>query len=136
MKPKLKTMNGVWICYTPCCTIPMMADHPQTAYLRWKFINAKTQSDRSCCLFEPNRQGQDSRPSGGRQNSDNANRHAAGDRHGQSTPVLSDSAKACLHGRVDDRAGQVGAKSDSIYRRWLLRAAVDSVQQTDAGSGD
>jgi hypothetical protein len=136
MKPKLKTMNGVWICYTPCCTIPMMADHPQTAYLRWKFINAKTQSDRSCCLFEPNRQGHDSRPSGGRQNSDNANRHAASARHGESTPVLSDSAKACLHGRVDDRAGQVGAKSDSIYRRWLLRAAVDSVQQTNAGSGD
>lgn len=136
MKPKLKTMNGVWICYTPCCTIPMMADHPQTAYLRWKFINAKTQSDRSCCVFKQHRQGHDSRPSGSGQNSDNANRHAASPRHGQSAAVLSDSAKACLHGRVDDRANQVGAKSDSIYRRWLLRAAVDSVQQTDAGSGD
>ena len=136
MKPKLKTMKGVWICYTPCCTIPMMADHPQTAYLRWKFINAKTQSDRSCCLFEQHRQGHDSRPSRGGQNSDNANRHATSARHGQSTPVLSDSAKACLHGRVDNRASEVGAKSDSIYRRWLLRAAVDSVQQTDAGSSD
>ena len=127
MKPKLKTMNGVWICYTPCCSIPMMADHPKTAYLRWKFINAKTQPDRSCCLFEPNRQRDDSCPSRGRQDSDNIDSDEGGARHGQSTSVLSDSAKACLHGRVDDRASEVGTKSDSIYRRWLLRAAAERV---------
>ena len=136
MKPKLKTMKGVWICYTPCCSIPMMADHPKTAYLRWKFINAKTQSDRGCCLFEPNRQGHDSCPSGGRQNSDNANRHEGGARHGQSEPILSDSAKACLHGRVDNRAGEVGTKSYDIYSRWLVSAKIDSIRRAITGSGD